>query len=197
MYSHTQSNSTRNSSNKIIKNFVRVESKTFQKQDNNIIKINNNNNNYNKEKENKIILKGTPPIKYDQQSPNVIILENKTMTTKSSINKIKLFKTTNKSKDDNKENINNENIQNANLNLVKISHKSFGIIQGYAAITTEGKVRDYNEDRVTIIFNISKPTDCKENYWPKCSFFGLYDGHGGSACADFLRNNLHKYVKVS
>lgn len=81
-----------------------------------------------------------------------------------------------------------------NLDNVKISHKNFGIIEGYSAITTEGLVRDYNEDRVTIIFNISKPTNCKDEFWPKCSFFGLYDGHGGSGCADFLRNNLHKYV---
>ena len=30
--------------------------------------------------------------------------------------------------------------------------------------------------------------------WPKCSFFGLYDGHGGSGCSDFLRDNLHLFV---
>lgn len=30
--------------------------------------------------------------------------------------------------------------------------------------------------------------------WPKCSFFGIYDGHGGSGCADFLRDNLHQFV---
>jgi hypothetical protein len=58
--------------------------------------------------------------------------------------------------------------------------------------------RDYNEDRVAIIFNISKPSSFIEtpDYpWPKCSFFGLYDGHGGVGCADFLRDNLHKFVK--
>jgi protein phosphatase PTC2/3 len=27
--------------------------------------------------------------------------------------------------------------------------------------------------------------------WPKCSFFAIYDGHGGSACADFLKDSLH------
>jgi len=27
-----------------------------------------------------------------------------------------------------------------------------------------------------------------------CSFFGVYDGHGGTVCADFLRDNLHQYV---
>ena len=53
--------------------------------------------------------------------------------------------------------------------------------------------RNYNEDRVAIILNIMKPKskEGKVAYWPKCSFFGIYDGHGGSACADFLRDNLH------
>jgi serine/threonine protein phosphatase PrpC len=27
--------------------------------------------------------------------------------------------------------------------------------------------------------------------WPECSFFAIYDGHGGSKCADFLRDHLH------
>lgn len=39
-----------------------------------------------------------------------------------------------------------------------------------------------------------KPIDRQDEYWPRCSFFGVYDGHGGVACADFLRDNLHKYV---
>lgn len=82
----------------------------------------------------------------------------------------------------------------ANLDKVRISKKSFGCIQGYAAITTEGIVRDFNEDRVSIILNIPQPQNFKGDKWPKCSFFGIYDGHGGSACADFLRDYLHKFV---
>jgi serine/threonine protein phosphatase PrpC len=86
----------------------------------------------------------------------------------------------------------------ANLNNVRISHKSFGIIQAYSTITTKGK-RDYNEDRVSIIYNIPKPpgySESKNNNipWPNCSFFGLYDGHGGNRACDFLRDNLHKYI---
>ena len=27
-----------------------------------------------------------------------------------------------------------------------------------------------------------------------CSYFGLYDGHSGNSCADYLRDNLHHYV---
>lgn len=30
--------------------------------------------------------------------------------------------------------------------------------------------------------------------WPSCSYFGVFDGHGGSACAEFLRDNLHHYI---
>ena len=55
------------------------------------------------------------------------------------------------------------------------------------------KYRNYNEDRVAIILNIMKPKskEVQNDYWPKCSFFGIYDGHGGSGCADFLRDSLH------
>ena len=39
--------------------------------------------------------------------------------------------------------------------------------------------------------NINKPRDKPVENWPDCHFFGIFDGHGGSACADFLRDNLH------
>jgi len=45
-----------------------------------------------------------------------------------------------------------------------------------------------------IILNIGKPYDVKNEIWPNSSFFGIYDGHGGSNCSDFLKNNLHKYI---
>jgi protein phosphatase 2C family protein 2/3 len=39
-----------------------------------------------------------------------------------------------------------------------------------------------------------KPVARTEENWPKCSFFGVYDGHGGAACADFLRDHLHQFI---
>mmetsp|Transcript_110 Transcript_110/g.125 ORF Transcript_110/g.125 Transcript_110/m.125 type:complete len:85 (+) Transcript_110:1207-1461(+) len=30
--------------------------------------------------------------------------------------------------------------------------------------------------------------------WPQICFFGVFDGHGGSVCADYLRDNLHNFV---
>lgn len=76
----------------------------------------------------------------------------------------------------------------------KCSLKENGIVKAYSACTNQGLVRNYNEDRVSIILNIMKPPNRAHETWPRCSFFGVYDGHGGAACADFLRDNLHQYV---
>lgn len=77
----------------------------------------------------------------------------------------------------------------------KCSTKSNGVIKAYGVNTHQGIVRNYNEDRVAIILNIAKPAHLSASEeWPVCSFFGVYDGHGGTTCADFLRDNLHQYV---
>jgi len=77
----------------------------------------------------------------------------------------------------------------------KCSIKQIGMIKAYGVNTHQGIVRNYNEDRVAIILNIMRPSHITPSEeWPLCSFFGVYDGHGGSSCADFLRDNLHQYV---
>ena len=79
----------------------------------------------------------------------------------------------------------------------KVSRKSYGPIEAYAANTNQGISRDYNEDRVSIIININKniSNKCKEKKeWPKASFFSVFDGHGGNKCAEFLKNNLLKLI---
>ena len=53
--------------------------------------------------------------------------------------------------------------------------------------------RDYNEDRVSIIANILVDDKSKKSE-QKSSFFGLFDGHAGSACVDFVKSNLHQYI---
>ena len=53
------------------------------------------------------------------------------------------------------------------------------MIKAYAVNTHQGISRKYNEDRVSIILNISKNG-------VKASYFAIYDGHGGSSCCDFL-----------
>ena len=77
----------------------------------------------------------------------------------------------------------------------KISIKSYKYITSYAANTFKGIVRDYNEDRVSIVINLNKPKFCEYNEpWPKIAYFGVFDGHAGNKCADFLRNNLLSYI---
>jgi len=69
------------------------------------------------------------------------------------------------------------------------------VVRAYAANTHEGTVNSYNEDRVSIVVNIAKPPQLGENdEWPACSFFGVYDGHGGVECAEFLQSNLHQLI---
>ena len=72
--------------------------------------------------------------------------------------------------------------------------KKNGLVKAYAANTHHGLYRNYNEDRVSIILSIAKPNYKEIPNWPKCSFFAIYDGHGGNQAADFLRDNLHLYV---
>ena len=71
----------------------------------------------------------------------------------------------------------------------KYASKTHGLITSYAANTHQGIQRNYNEDRVSIILNMTKPSSRKDVVsWPKCSYCAIYDGHGGSACADFLKD---------
>jgi len=82
-----------------------------------------------------------------------------------------------------------------NFSLSKISTKSFGVIKSYAVNTNQGIVRDYNEDRVSIVINMNKPDYYESSIpWQKISYFGVFDGHAGNKCADFLRDNLLEYI---
>ena len=77
----------------------------------------------------------------------------------------------------------------------KFASKTHGLITSYAANTHQGIQRNYNEDRVSIILNMTRPSTRKDvPVWPKCSYFAIYDGHGGSECSDFLKDQLHLII---
>ena len=81
-----------------------------------------------------------------------------------------------------------------NFDPSKTSRKNMGVIKSYGVNTHQGIVRNYNEDRVSIIINMNKPKNFTKKRWPKISFFGIYDGHGGEGCSEYLRDNLHKLI---
>ena len=89
--------------------------------------------------------------------------------------------------------LNNLNLTFQNFEPSKISSKSIGIIKAYSANTYQGIIRNYNEDRVSIMLNMAKPKNFNGK-WPKISFFSIYDGHGGKKCSEYLRDNLHKNI---
>ena len=92
-------------------------------------------------------------------------------------------------------NINLMNIKMRNFIPGKISSKSFGFINSYAANTNQGIDRNYNDDRVKIIINMNKPNNYINSApWPLMSYFGIFDGHNGDHCAEFLRKNLLQYI---
>ena len=89
------------------------------------------------------------------------------------------------------------NIFYNNYEQSKTSKKKNGIVKSYGVNTYQGIVRNYNEDRVSIIINMSKPSNYHKKSWPKISFFGIYDGHGGEGCAEYLKDNLHKLICIN
>jgi len=80
------------------------------------------------------------------------------------------------------------------LDPTRKSTQESGVIKSYAVNTNEGLIRNYNEDRVSIILNIMQSGKQNDTKWPKSAFFGVYDGHCGSVCAEYLRDNLHKFI---
>jgi hypothetical protein len=122
-----------------------------------------------------------------QTSPQTLNIKNSeiiTLSTETIENQTQKFLTNHKVSFNN----------HSSYESAKYSSKPYGLIAGYAANTNQGQVRDYNEDRVSIILNVIKPNSRQNEEWPKVSFFSIYDGHGGNKCSDFLKENLHHYV---
>ena len=63
-------------------------------------------------------------------------------------------------------------------------------IKAYAYNTSEGNIREYNEDTITVK-KINLNQKDKNDYF---YFFAVYDGHGGNGCSLYLKNNLHKNI---
>lgn len=69
-----------------------------------------------------------------------------------------------------------------------------GKVKIVAANTNSGWQNRKNENRVKIILNLKKPLSLTERFWPKSSFYAIYDGHDGHLSAEFLKENLHDFI---
>ena len=72
----------------------------------------------------------------------------------------------------------------------------YGYCKSFGYYSTPGLIRSYNEDKVSIVQEVPKPSDQKGK-WPKCSYFAVFDGHGGESCSEYLKNHLHNFIFAS
>jgi protein phosphatase PTC2/3 len=73
-------------------------------------------------------------------------------------------------------------------------------VKAFAANTNVGTVRKTNEDRISIILNVIQPATktpkLSAEQWPRLQIFGVFDGHGGSKCAEYLKDQLHNNIII-
>lgn len=74
------------------------------------------------------------------------------------------------------------------------SQKTQGLMKSYAYNSYKGLVKKNNEDRVVVVSQIQKPQKTLHRTWPKMSYFGIFDGHGGENCSEYLKNNFLDYL---
>ena len=77
-----------------------------------------------------------------------------------------------------------------NYGVCVYSQKPQGLMKSYAYNSYKGLVKDFNEDRVVVVSQIQKPPKTIHRTWPKMSYFGIFDGHGGETCSEYLKNNF-------
>jgi protein phosphatase 2C family protein 2/3 len=84
---------------------------------------------------------------------------------------------------------------------VELSPYPFNKIAGYGANSYHGISKNFNEDKYRIIYDykLRKTINVANGsmIFPCISYFGLYDGHGGSKCSAFVQEKLHTFLLES
>jgi serine/threonine protein phosphatase PrpC len=70
------------------------------------------------------------------------------------------------------------------------SRKPIGTLKAYSYNTYHGLCKKINEDKIIVVNQIKKPNSSKLKTWPKISYFGIFDGHGGEGCSEYLKENF-------
>lgn len=85
------------------------------------------------------------------------------------------------------------------FDIPRVITKNYKIINSFAVTTHKGIVRNYNEDRVSVLLNVQQAIEKDgQNEQSKCySLFSIFDGHGGYGCCNFLKDNLHNKLLES
>ena len=71
------------------------------------------------------------------------------------------------------------------------------IIRAFASNSYKGLYTEENYSNNLLVLNVAPPSYAKiskDFFWPSCSIFGIYDGHNGKKCSEYLRENLHQNI---
>ena len=74
------------------------------------------------------------------------------------------------------------------------SSKQIESVKSFSYNTYHGLFKENNEDKIIVVSQIKKPASSKMKKWPRISYFGIFDGHGGEGCSEFLKNNFLNYL---
>jgi serine/threonine protein phosphatase PrpC len=196
-------NENNNHYNDILKNIK----KNYQIKSININKNRNKNNNISTSLP-KIKIKKNPlsnDIEKEKEKENGIIKITKKEKEKRSTSQLNNIYSVNNTKSKMIIKINQNNYKQISLEDIlndpysfyqpaKHSENSFDKIISYGVNTYKGTIRQYNEDRVTILINASINKNNNINNIQKISLFSIYDGHAGNKCCEYLKSYLHHYI---
>jgi len=79
----------------------------------------------------------------------------------------------------------------------KVVIKHHEPFEAFAINTHKGIIRNYNEDRVSVLLNGQKKFKNRakgisnQQQITSCAMFSIFDGHGGISCCNFLKERLH------
>ena len=79
----------------------------------------------------------------------------------------------------------------------KHSSESYENFAGFGVNSYNGKVKKYNEDRIKVIAHQIVPSRKDPNKKFNVSYFGIFDGHSGKKCSDFLKKRFNEFLMNS
>ena len=76
----------------------------------------------------------------------------------------------------------------------KCSISALGMIAGFGVNSYNGKVKNFNEDRIRVIASHICQSRKNPSIQHNVGYFGIFDGHGGNKCSEFLKRNFFEYL---
>ena len=76
----------------------------------------------------------------------------------------------------------------------KHSKESLGNFAGFGVNSYNGKVKNYNEDRIRVVASHVSQSKIDPNKKINISYFSIFDGHSGKKCSEFLKKQFYDYL---